>query len=186
MFLCLMIPTTVVLLVGVLIFSTLRLHGEAADLRRRLVDDVPGRWEKRVEVHAGRFATWMARRALGFVDVPKEARRAVQGLKWAEVGVYESAHKKAPSSVDMLHSSDHAMEGRGWDRIVTVMEKDQFVAIYVPRDEDRPSRARVAVVVAQGPQLVLACGAGDLEPIGDLVQERVPWKREGVGGWVSR
>ena len=131
--------------------------------------------EERIEFGVGPLTLNLARAGLAFVDLEPEARTALHAVRSAEVGVYKlrSGHQQLNLAA-MLSAADKTMAGRGWDRVVGVMDRRELVAIYVPAQVRSTRNVRVCLLTVDGQELVVASARSNLEPLMALA-----WKRAG-------
>jgi len=92
-------------------------------------------------------------KGLAGTPIPPEARTAIGSLKQAECSVYE-VHDRRGSLSSILTEADRAMESRGCERLVGVIQRNQLVAVYVPRDMDSTRDIKASVLVLDRHQLV--------------------------------
>jgi len=69
----------------------------------------------------------------------------------------------------MLGAADSAMNRRGWDRVVAVLDGDDMVAVYVSNKTTSCSRIECCVVVFDGEQMIVASARANLQPLLDCV-----------------
>jgi len=131
--------------------------------------------EERIEIGVGPLTLNLARAGLAFVDLEPDARSGLHAVRSAEVGVYKllSGHQQLNLAA-MLSAADKAMAGRGWDRVVGVMDRRELVAIYVPAQVRSTRNVRVCLLTVDGQELVVASARSNLEPLMALA-----WKRAG-------
>ena len=113
-----------------------------------------------MQVSAGRLVLGGVRSCLAVLDREplRDARLALAAVKSASVGVYELAQPgPADRRGELLNRVDHLMGARGWTRLVGVVDGDDTVMIYLPRDTDEPDEICLAVV--SGPKLVVVSAA---------------------------
>jgi len=162
----------VVAVVGITGFF--RLSSPAAALRTSVMSAVPGPWDKTVALRVGWCTTGLIRAGARLFEMPAEARSAMDALHGAEVGVYKLERDPVPTDFKGLFAAaDRAMHRRGWDRIVGVVEEQQFVAVYFPRGKVSPRAVKCCVVVLQGRELVIASASGNLEPLIQLAEKHM-------------
>jgi hypothetical protein len=107
-------------------------------------------------------------------ELPPEARAALEAVHGAEVGVYKLQHELTPADFSALFSStDRTMASRGWDRIVGVVDGQQFVAVYFPHRKVSLRSLKCCVVVFDGRELVVASASGNLEPLFQLAGQHI-------------
>ena len=99
----------------------------------------------------------------------------MHAVRSAEVGVYKlrSGHQQLNLAA-MLSAADKTMAGRGWDRVVGVMDRRELVAVYVPAQVRSTRNVKVCLVTVNGEELVVASARSNLEPLMALT-----WNRAG-------
>ena len=75
-------------------------------------------------------------------------------------------------------ATDKAMAARGWERVVGVAEKDDLVAVYLPRKGLAVGRMKCCMMVLHGPTLVVASARGNIEPLLNLSRDRLGFRPE--------
>ncbi len=179
------------ILLGILclfVFVTVRVVGcfmissDTAALRNELVQSAPAEWHKRIELSVGSMALSMARFIIGFLEVPPEARTALQALRGGEVAIYEvDPGDNGPEYHSLLASADRAMLARGWERVVGCVQHKSAVAVYVPQNIRSPKRVQVCVAVVNPRQMVLVSARGNLEPLLELARAAYENAKDGSG-----
>ena len=112
------------------------------------------------------FALSAVRAGLSFVKLDAGARAALQSVRGAEVGVYQlPSGAKPPDRAAMLAAADAAMAGRGWDRVVGVMDGRDLVAVYLPDEIASARRMKCCVMVFDGREMVVVSARANLEPL---------------------
>jgi len=146
--------------------------GLSRDLRR-VRDGVfktsNARWERQFELNAGQLAFGLARLAVSRAPVEPEVRTALGAVRGVEVGLYECRSPRSRLDYSqLLGQTDEALASRGWERMVGVQQRDQFVAVYTPRDMRPNGALELCVVVAADGHLILVSARGNLEPVLNL------------------
>lgn len=123
--------------------------------------------EKRIEVGVGWMTLGLARAGLSMVQLDPRAVLALDALRSADISVCQLARNgNAFSCGSVLNETDSLMTGQNWDRLVTVLDREQLVAIYVPQQSRSSSTdLKVCLVVLNQRQLVIASARSDLEPL---------------------
>ncbi len=156
--------------------SLLRLDGDARALSDSFLGSRDLQWQRRIEVNARWPVVSLARAGLGFAKLEPEARLALQSIRAGEVGVYHLEDRtRGGSSMSVLRKADEVMSGRGWERLVGVVEEGQTVAVYVKRDAGSTGDLKVCFAVMARDQLVVGSARSDLEPLMKL-----------ANGWILR
>lgn len=154
--------------------SFVRLGSDARALRNAVftaLDAQSVSWRQQVEARAGSITLWAVRAGLAFVRMPDETRKALAAARGAEVGVYELSRDAGKECAGPIASAaDQAMAARGWDRLVSVAGKGEWVAVYTPHSPSGELQACVAVL--NGRNLVVGKATGRLEPLVELIASR--------------
>ncbi len=157
----------------------LHLGSETNALRAVLMSSTEPGWKKRITIRIGSFTTALVRVGLRFVDLPPEARAALDCVQGGEVGVYELDHEPgcAPRG-PLLAAMDKAMERRSWTRVVGVVQGDQLVTIYVPAKPSSSSRLQCCLAVLSHRELVVAAARGNPEPLIQVLAKRLELEKK--------
>lgn len=172
----LLTPILVVGGLALLVVNSLHVGPEVAALRDCVAPTIGTGWHKQVEVSVGRWPLFLARAGLRFAPVQPEAKLALAAAQGADVVVYE--HQAQAKPIDrgaLLQRADEAMSYHDMHRTVGVIEKDQFVLVYVPNDLDSPRDFTACVMVLDHENLVVVSGRANLEPLLELVRSRPQW-----------
>lgn len=142
-----------------------RLSSEMSGLRDSLQAASGRDWHRTIALNIGGFTFGAARAGLSFVEMPDQARVALQTIKGCEVGIYQTmADSETADRGAMLAAADQAMERRGWERVVGVIDDENLVAVYVPLKIASVSRMKCAVMVCEGNQMIIASTRANLNP----------------------
>lgn len=173
-----------ILLVAGMIWSGLRVGPDAAALRNACLRGHSGQFQKRMELSLGRVHCGLIRFGLGFAPLPDEVGVAVASLKAAEVAVYELHGKDhGAARTECFVAADEVMSKRGWERLVGVVDRDQLVMIFVPREVRSEGDLRFCLAVQDRLQLVVVSARTDLEPLLALSAQRFrSWGRGPLAG----
>jgi hypothetical protein len=167
-----------VMLPLVLIAGCFRAGPETRVMRNALRDAAfaHGVWEKRIEVRGGPLM-FAAVRAISscFDEFPAEARDALRVVQDADVGLYELSHDESTTGgASCVFAATRAMNDRSWDCIVSVTDRAQTVAIFVPRDFAASDDTLPAcVLVVEGRNLVVVSARLAVEPLMALAQSQL-------------
>jgi len=165
-----------VLLLVVSVLSSFRLGSDTAAVRNAAMKSAKADWSRKIEVGIPPYVAGVARAVLLFSHLEPEARTGLQAFRGGDVGVYEwHSQKRAPDTRAMLVASDEVMTRRGWDRVVGVLNHDELVAAYVPRQATALSNMKVCLVVLNDRELVVASVRSNLEPVLEMVQKQPEW-----------
>lgn len=146
---------------------------DAEVLRDSLMEPVRAKWDTEIELGVGSVTLSLARAGLRFVDLDPDARAALQAVRAAEVGVYRRpAGRREPDPAAMLAAGDKAMARRGWDRLLTVVNRRELVVAYVPRSLRSTDELRLCLAVVNDRELVVVAARSDLDPLMELAHEK--------------
>ena len=177
MLVCVLGPFLLVGALALSVLSYLRVGPDAAALRDSVAPTAAKGWHKQVEFGVGWFPLALARTGLRFAPLDPEARLALRAVRGADVAVYQrSSADRSPDRGALLLAADQAMTKRGWDRMVGVVDRDDLVAVYVPRKTSSPRDLRACVLVLEPRQLVVVSGRANLEPLLELARNRPEWQ----------
>jgi hypothetical protein len=169
-------PALMVALLSVGLTGCFRVGSDAQALRDSVMKSTSGNWDEEIEIGVGALTLGLARAGLSFVDVDPEARTVLDAVRGAEVGVYKlRSGRKTMNRSAILAAADKAMDARGWDRVVGVMDGREFVAVFVPKKLSSPRNFKVCVLVLNGGEMVVASARSNLEPLMELAFEHKPW-----------
>lgn len=159
----------------VTLILSFRMGGEARVVRRAVFAAAPGEWDRRIEMGVGRLPVFLAKTALGYVELDPVVRAGIESFRWADVGVYKrrSGAGQADEGI-LLARVQQAMHGRGWTPFVTVRQRDEAVAIFLPEKPGDPDRLGVCVLVLGEDDMVLVSGQANLEPLIQLALSEIP------------
>lgn len=174
--------TLVLILVGLgaLLAWAWRPSGDLRSLRAAVRSTAAGAWRPELELSVGRLPAWCARSALGWVELPPEARAAVNAVRSAAVGIYRRpATEATPATapLEMLRQVETTLKERGWSPVVTVREGDRTIAVLTRGESgDGESPLAACALVMEDARLILVAGDLQLTPLLELGIERgVRW-----------
>ncbi len=143
---------------------------EVGSLKRSVESAVPGGVKTRVCVNIGAGTCALTRLGIVLAPLPPEAKSAIGAARGADVSVCELEKTCGQKELrTVLAAADARMNGRGWDRVVGVMEPGQLVAVYCPRKGMTLGKTRVCVLVVDKKDVVLVCARANLESLQPLV-----------------
>jgi hypothetical protein len=148
-----------------------RVSSDTRALRDAALESGFGVAEEKIEVGVGFFTVGLAKLATKFIDIPPEARLALSSLKNAECALYQVKQRHV-SLAAILTRADEAMLARGCERLVGVIEDNQLVAVYVPR-QGSPKYLEASVLVLTGDQLVCATAEANASDLIELAMSKV-------------
>ena len=152
--------------IAVEVVSCFHLSSDTKALRNSLIKSSGVEWRRRIALNAGGLPLSAVRAGLSFVKLDAGARAALQSVRSAEVGVYQlPSGAKPPDRAAMLAAADAAMAGRGWDRVVGVMDGQDLVAVYLPDEIASARRMKCCVMVFDGREMVVVSARANLEPL---------------------
>src|SRR6185503_11503215 len=144
-------------LVTICLTGCFRVSSDVGALRDSVMKAAHAEREERIEIGVGPLTLNLARAGLSFVDLDPEVRAALQVVRSAEVGVYKVRNKRQQlSHAAMLSAADETMADRGWDRVVCVMNRHEFVAVYVPGNVRSTRNMKVCFVTVNNHECVVA------------------------------
>jgi hypothetical protein len=150
-----------------------KVSNDVGALRDSVMSAASAEREERIEIGIGPLTLNLARAGLSFVDLEPEARTALHAFRSAEVGVYKLRNKGQPlDQAAMLSAADKTMAGRGWDRVVGVMNRHELVAVYVPVKIHSTRNMKVCLLTVTGRELIVASARSNLEPLMELAWDR--------------
>lgn len=147
-----------------------RVSSETQALRDAALETVKA--DEQIELGVGFFTVRLARFGTQFLELPPEARLILDSVDGAECSVHELRGKK-PDSATVLARADKAMQKRGLDRIVGIADRDDLVAVYVPRSANSHRNVQISVLVLNREQLVCVKARGDLEGVVQMALEQM-------------
>ena len=160
-------------LVSVGLTGCFKVSSDVGALRDSVTKAAHAEREERIEIGVGPLVLNLARAGLAFVDLDPEARTVLHAVRGAEVGVYKlRSERQQLNHAAMLSAADKTMAGRGWDRVVGVMNRRELVAVYVPAQVRSTRNVKVCLVTVNGEELVVASARSNLEPIMELAWNR--------------
>jgi hypothetical protein len=150
-----------------------RVSTDVGALRDSVTKAAQAEREERIEIGVGPLTLNLARAGLAFVDLEPEARTALHAVRSAEVGVYKlRGERRQLNHAAMLSAADKTMAGRGWDRVVGVINRHELVAIYVPGNARSSRNMKVCLVTVNDRELIVASARSNLEPVIELAWDR--------------
>lgn len=135
--------------------------------------------EEKIELGVGFFTVGLAKLGTRMLELPPEVKSILGSVDGVECSVYELRGRQDDLS-QLLKEADKAMNKRGCDRVVGVLDREQLVAVYVPRDVTSHRNMTMSVMVLTQRELICATARGDLEPVMQIAyakaQENLPKK----------
>lgn len=166
----------VLVLLAIGVYQLITLSREAATLSSALTAEKSFTATKQFEGTVGSLLIGGARLLLRSVkDVPPEASQALAAIRSASVGVYQLEETPTfQERRDRFGAGDLAMQRLGWMRVVSVGEKKQNVAVYLPANDRDDDELRVCLAVCDRRQLVVVSGRMDATLLAQFVQTQIP------------
>jgi hypothetical protein len=93
-----------------------------------------------------------------------EAAKLLNGLKLVKVNVIALDDENRPDLEKRAQKIRQDLSGNGWERVVTVQEKDQDVSVYLNMDGSGVVQGLAAVVINGKDQAVFANVVGEIKP----------------------
>jgi hypothetical protein len=170
------IPIKVALFGLLLLTATgcFRVSSETRALRDAALDNGLKGADEKIELALGRLTFSAANFGLSFVqsqDIPPEARMLLNSVKGAEVSVHQFDRGSGDLS-KILAAADRALEKRGCERLVGVINDRNLVAVYVPRKMRSAKDIRFSVLILNDENLVCASARGDVRAILDFAMAK--------------
>ncbi len=150
-------------------YQILSLRGEAAALRRELLQDTDDSIT-RVQLSLEGPVLSLLRFGLSFASLPADARDALESVRRVSVGVYETEGE--PPRATVIQRTDTAMARRGYTRLVGVADGEDTVLVYAPEVADEGD-LEVCVAACERSQVVIASVRLEAEPLANLVQRHL-------------
>jgi hypothetical protein len=153
---------------SILMGGCFRLSSETRAVRDAAMSSLApaGSWDEQIEIGVGAITLGLVRSIAICGDLDSEARECLRAARAAEVGVYELAVPlETAVRKEFVEATTRAMNSRAWDRVVAVLDGNDSVVVFTPRDADPDAPLRVCVVVFDGHELVVASARVDVEPI---------------------
>ena len=159
-------PLLLLIVLAVMVANCFRLPPEIRALRNELILSGGVGWQQKIALNADTLPLGVVRAGLSWVRLDPGARAAVQSIRSASVGVYQLASgTPLPDRAAMLAAADSAMNARGWERVVGVVNGHDVVAVYLPGENISIRRMKCCVMVFDGKEMVLVSARGNLEPL---------------------
>lgn len=158
------------LLITLLVSTTgcFRLGSDAQALQQSLAKSIGADCDRVVELSVGSLTLGLVRAGSTFFELDDEARTALGVFRGAEVGVYQLKMSEPWNVASALEAADRAMERRGWDRVVGVLQQKELVGVYVTRNTSRSDLLEVCVCVVQPREMVVASVRADANSVVEL------------------
>jgi hypothetical protein len=151
-----------------------RVSSETRALRDAALDNGAKGADEKIELALGRLTFAAANFGLGFVqtdEIPPEARLVLNSVKGAEVSVYKLRGFSGDLSA-IMNAADKALDKRGCERLVGVINDKTLVAVYVPKKMRSPKDIKFSVLVLNEHDLVCASARGDVQTLMDVAWDK--------------
>jgi len=155
---------------GIAAIRSLRITDDTSPVRGDLLARLNVPRVSQVEVSVPSWLVVLGRVTASIADVDPRLDQGLGALQCGQVGVYQLGRN--PSRRDalaMLELADNRLGEAGWNRIVTVLDEGQLVAVYESagsRDTDKEIDA--FVIVLDQRDLVMVSARGRTKPLVEL------------------
>lgn len=157
--------------------------GEARAIRSAVASASDHKFDQKISFGVGWPVLGLGRLIAGFTDLNEDARAAFRSVRRADVSIQELQEPiRREDRQAMLAAADRAMDRRGWDRIVGVIEEDEVVGIYVPQGDASVKNLKIAVFVLEGREMVVVSARCDLEPLLEIIERHGGMQGHGLLG----
>lgn len=157
-----------IIFLGTLVYSFLP-GREIRVLSRAVMASAPGDWDRQLAIGIGRLPTGLAKAALGWVDLPPEARAALKAFQSADLALYRrQGSSSGNAGPALLAAAADALARHGWETLVRVQNGDQQVHVFTRAPGFFESHVHLCGLVFQDDQGVLISATADVEPLIDL------------------
>jgi hypothetical protein len=163
-----------------------RMGDEARVLSRAVSSAAPGEWERQFEIGVGRLPVFLAQCGLNWIELDPHARAGLLAFRCGDVGIYRRCRAPESDPGRVMANVREAMDRRGWDSVVTVMDGHDTVAVFLPDKISSSRHVRACVMVMDDEQLVVVSARANLEPLMRLIHESEPLRefREEPEKWL--
>jgi len=173
----LLIPLVVLGVIALGVASYFHLSSDTRALRNGLMKASGVEWRQHIGLNIGRGTFGVVRTGLSFVPLDPKAQAAIQAARGVEVGIYElSPGAKAPDGAAMLAGADKVLNARGWERVVGVLDGEDLVGVYLPREAILAQQVKCCVMVFDGRQMVLVSARANVEPLLECLRNQPDWR----------
>lgn len=131
-------------------------------------------WRRQVEVNVGPFGLGLARLVTAVADLDEMddvARAALRGLRHVQVSIYQTRQPSMRHSGASFLAAADVLEEASWQRVVGVLDGDDAVAIFVPRDLDASSAVEICVAVCSEGTLVVVAAVTNLDGLVPVISQ---------------
>ena len=166
-----------VIIVGAGIWSVVTLSTDAAALRHEVMTASGSDWSTRVQLDAGWAILGTARSVMHFVEAKNvdDARLALSAVRHASVGVYERRGRdRDMNSAELMAGTDKVMHGRGWNRLVGVVDGNKTVLIYTSGENNSGDKIDLCLAVIDGKELVVVSTRVDAGVLAEFAAKHTP------------
>lgn len=144
----------------------MQVGSDAQALRDGALSSLRAGCDQQFELGVGFVTLGAARMALQAADLDPEVRLVLDAVRGLEVGIYRCAAKDpALRSATLMQNADAAMQPRGWERMITVLQKRELVLVYVPTNMSSSKDVKVCLLTHKEGDLVLVSARSNLEPL---------------------
>ncbi len=147
-------------------------------LRAVLLENAEAQPDTQISFAVGSVALGLTRCGSWFVDLPPEARAGLAAARSAEVSVSEFGGRRGPGNPrNVLAKADRLMTEKGWEKMVTVLDRREAVLLYAKPAGLFEDQLRVTVVVMNEKELILVAAQAKLDPLLKLVEAQLAKER---------
>lgn len=162
----LLLPLFALSVIALGVASYFHLGSDTRALRDGMMKANGGEWRQHIGLNLGSLTLGAVRAGLSFAPLDAKAQAAVRTVRGVEVGIFELAPGAKPlNRAAMLADADAAMQARGWERLVGVLDGEDLVGVYVPATNFSARQVKCCVAVFDGRQLVVVLARADVEPL---------------------
>lgn len=167
------------LVLAVKVAGVFFLTREARTLQAAVVEASAWRVDPQIQLSVGPGMLAVGRVAAAWMgDVPKEVRQALGTIERASVGIYQLHDSRLVANrAALLAATDRKMAGRGWSRVVAVVDGGDTVLVYAPDDAEDLNRVRLCVAVYNGRELVVVSAQARTASLAEWVRPHLPNRR---------
>lgn len=162
----LLLPLVAFSVIALGVASYFHLGSDTRALRNGLMKANGGEWRQYIGLNVGGLTLGAVRAGLSFAPLDAKAQAAVRTVRGVEIGIFELAPgAKPPNRAAMLTDADAAMQARGWERVVGVLDGEDLMGVYVPGTNLSVRQLKCCVAVFDGRRLVVVLAQGKVEPL---------------------
>jgi len=143
---------------------------DKSELRRELLTGLDVSPVSSVEITIPTWAATLGRVGASLANIDPHAKAAIQTVAGGQVGVYElGEHPSRHAVTSMLETADTRLVAEGWTRLVTLLDKDELVVVFVLDSSLSPDDTiKVFAIIMDDRELVMVSASGYAEPLFNL------------------